>query len=75
MSKRNCIACRYGASMHGFGAQYIFRTALKKVNDELKTIDYEKGECGCRKTEWNKQEQECLSNNFSKFEELGEYDN
>ena len=56
MENRGCKSCKFGAVMDNHNIVWKFRTAYKKV----KTIDYNNGEAGCRKDEWNVKEKNCL---------------
>jgi len=69
--KIKCQICYYGAMHEGFrGSIYKFRTATRKRNNELKTVNYENGELGCRKFEDQERESICLNNNFSKYKKF-----
>jgi hypothetical protein len=66
-----CQQCKYGANIMGFrGSMYNFKQAIKKVGNKIIEIDYENGGSGCRKSEDNDKERECLENNFCNFEEF-----
>lgn len=71
MQVNKCASCYYGGNLQGFGgAQYKFKKAYKKKGDKVIEIDYEAGKCGgCRMSQWNDQEDECLANDNKHYVE------
>ena len=61
-----CQRCIYGAV--DSNEHYTFSVATKKINNQIITLYYDRGDCGCRMSQWTDQEIECLNNNFSKFQ-------
>ena len=61
--KNKCLTCEFGSLMRAnICAIYKFRLISKKRDYDVVDIDYSKNESGCRKTEWNDREEECLKN-------------
>ncbi len=68
MLESRCKSCEFGGEMIGMKSSfYKFKKAIKKQNDRIIDINYNKGDNGCRMTEWNNKENICLENNFSEF--------
>jgi len=61
-----CQGCIYGAK--DINNQYNFNTIIKKINNQIITLYYDKEDCGCRMFQWTEKEIECLNNNFLKFQ-------
>jgi len=62
-----CKICEFGAIYIDRGVLYEFKEVIKKKNNDIITINYDNGDNGCRKYEWNKKEDKCIKNNFSEF--------
>jgi len=65
--KTKCQECEFGSNTLSFrGSVYKFSLAIKKS----RIIRYDKGECGCRRDEWNEKEEKCIKSNFSEFKQF-----
>lgn len=65
-----CKNCKYGGK-HRINKDliYFYQKAIKKIDENIIEIDYLKNEYGCRSSENNNKQKECLLNNFKFFEE------
>jgi hypothetical protein len=70
MKVNKCASCFYGGNLKGFGGStWKFKKAYKKKGDKVVEINYDSDEkCGgCRMSQWNEQEEECIANNHKHY--------
>jgi len=62
-----CKRCIYGAK--DINNRYNFNMITKKINNQMVTLYYDQGDCGCRMSQWTDKELKCLNNDFSEFQQ------
>lgn len=67
LKNTKCLGCTYGANFKQGSIIYFFKKAIKEKNGKMIEINYNQGQLGCRNSDRNQLEENCIQNNFSEF--------